>query len=413
MTMTKDVPVIPLKLQGPRPLALHLSIQTLSWISSLSALPNLKNGSLNWSPHQKSAANDLTDALQHISPDDFRSAVENQSRLRLAEFARGVRAYRRYKRAPRPNEPCVIWSEGTTRLLDYGINGKGRPIMFVPSLVNRGYILDLGKRRSLLRDLARRGFRPLLVDWGAPGKLEAGFLPDDYIGGRLVGALQAAHDLNNKPVALAGYCMGGLLTLALAAIRPEQVSAQVLMATPWNFHAMSPDKTRMLAAMIPAIENMLQITSTLPVDVLQSMFTILNPQLTAIKFRAFAGLDKRSAKARGFVALEDWLNDGIPLAGPTAKECLDGWYVKNNPGQGVWQVCGKNIRPEEINIPSLVIVPTLDHIVPRTSSLPLAEKLPDPNCLKIKAGHIGMVAGSRAKASLYDPLAEWLESTIP
>ena len=76
-------------------------------------------------------------------------------------------------------------------------------------------------------------------------------------------------------------------------------------------------------------------------------------------------------------------------------------------------MCGKNIRPEEINIPSLVIVPTLDHIVPRTSSLPLAEKLPDPNCLKIKAGHIGMVAGSRAKASLYDPLAEWLESTIP
>jgi len=393
-------------------LALHLSIQTLSWISSLSALQGLKSGSLSWSPHLKSAANDLNQALQHINPDDFRRAVENQSRLRLAEFSRGVRAYRNYKRARRPDEPPVIWSQGTTRLLDYGINGKGRPVMFVPSLVNRGYILDLGKRRSLLRDLARRGLRPLLVDWGAPGKLETGFSLDDYIGARLAGALQAAHDLENKPVALAGYCMGGLLTLALSAIRRDQISALVLMATPWDFHAVGMAKSRMLAAMIPAIENMLQVTSTLPVDVLQAMFTSLDPQLTASKFRTFAGLDKRSAKARDFVALEDWLNDGVPLAGPTAKECLEGWYVKNNPGQGVWQVCGKNIIPEEINIPALVIVPTLDHIVAPESSLPLAEKLPDSNCLKIKAGHIGMVAGSQAKTSLYTPMAKWLENTI-
>jgi poly(3-hydroxyalkanoate) synthetase len=336
--------------------------------------------------------------------------VEQQTRLRLADFARGVVDYRTFERGqPSPDRP-VLWAQGTTRLLDYGVGGEGLPVLFVPSLVNRGYILDLAERHSLLADLSQRGLRPLLIDWGAPGTLEAGFSLDDYIGGRLAQALQAAHDLNDRPVAVAGYCMGGLLALALARIRPELISALVLMATPWDFHAMERGKTRMLEAMIPAIEKMLEITATLPVDVLQAMFASLDPQQSATKFRAFAQLDKRRARARLFVALEDWLNDGVPLAGPAAMECLHGWYVKNYPGRGVWEVSGLRVSPEKIKTPALVIVPMNDKIVPPATALPLADKLANCQCLKIKAGHIGMVAGSQARGSLYAPLAKWLKN---
>ncbi|NQU58736.1 MAG: alpha/beta fold hydrolase [Rhodospirillales bacterium] len=384
----------------------------MTWASSLAALKSLNDGSLNWSPPLEAAASALKKDLQGINPDDFRRAVEAQTRLRLADFASGVRDYRNFKRTPRPSDPPVIWSEGTTRLLDFGTSSDGQPILFVPSLVNRGYILDLGERHSLMADLSRRGFRPLLIDWGAPGDLEAGYSLEDYIGGRLVQALQAAYDLSGHPVALAGYCMGGLLALGLAAIRPEQVSALVLMATPWDFHAMDHAKTRMLKAMIPAIESMLEETRTLPVDVLQAMFASLDPQLCANKFRSFNFLNKRSARARLFVALEDWLNDGVPLAGPSAMDCLHGWYVKNEPGRGAWKISGQVVEPAKIKIPSLVIVPLNDRIVPPQTALPLAEKLPDCRLLKIKAGHIGMVAGSRARGSLYAPLSKWLNNIL-
>jgi polyhydroxyalkanoate synthase subunit PhaC len=398
--------------QGPRPLALHLSIQTMTWISSLAALKNLNDGLLNLSPSLAAQASALRDDLQSVNPDDFHIAVEEQTRLRLAQFADGISDYRGFKRTASLSEPPVIWSEGSTRLLDYNPSSKGQAILFVPSLVNRGYILDLAERHSLLRDLSNRGFRPLLVDWGAPGTLEAGFSLEDYIGGRLARALQAAHDLDDRPVALAGYCMGGLLALGLAAIRPRQISALVLMATPWDFHAMDAGKTRMLKAMMPAIENMLASTQTLPVDVLQAMFASLDPQQNAIKFRAFAALGKNTARARLFVALEDWLNDGVPLAGPTAMECLNGWYVKNDPGRGAWKISEKRIKPEHLKIPSLVIVPLDDRIVPPQTALPLADKLPHSQCLKIKTGHIGMIAGSRARGSLYAPLAKWLDKTL-
>lgn len=410
--MTKQVAQPLQKVRGPRPLALHIGTQTMSWIGSLAALTSLNSGSLSSRPGTKTRTKDLVDNLKGIDPEVFRQAVEEQSRLRLAEFAEGVLSYRHFERPPRIKEPPVIWSEGTTRLLDYGTSQKAPVVLFVPSLINRAYILDLAKNRSLMRHLARQGLRPLLVDWGSPGELEAGFTLENYIAERLTQALQVANDLNGGPVGLVGYCMGGTLTLGLAAIRPEKVKALGLMATPWDFHGMDPGKTRVLKAMLPAIESLLDYAQVLPVDVLQSMFASLHPTLNASKFRAFAALDKKSARARAFVALEDWLNDGVSLSGPTARECLGDWYVENTPGRGKWKIDGQTIEPERIDIPSLVIVPMTDHIVPPASALPLAEKLPDSKCLKLPAGHIGMVAGSRGKELLYSPLGDWLSNIL-
>ena len=73
------------------------------------------------------------------------------------------------------SDPPELWREGTTRVLDYGDPARGGvPLLVVPSLINRAYILDLSARSSLLRWLADQGFRPFLVDWGRPGIDERG-----------------------------------------------------------------------------------------------------------------------------------------------------------------------------------------------------------------------------------------------
>ena len=112
-------------------------------------------------------------------------------------------------------------------------------VLFVPSLVNRAYVLDLTPERSLMRWLPGQGFRTLLLDWGWPGEAERHFTLTDYVAGRLERALMAAPG----PVVLAGYCMGGLLALAAALRRPDRVRALALLATPWDFHA-GPDGPR-------------------------------------------------------------------------------------------------------------------------------------------------------------------------
>lgn len=56
-------------------------------------------------------------------------------------FLRGLRAYWRHPYRRRLPDPSVVWRSGSARLLDYGHGSTGLPILALPSLVNRAYIL--------------------------------------------------------------------------------------------------------------------------------------------------------------------------------------------------------------------------------------------------------------------------------
>ena len=410
---------------GPRPLPLHMAVQSLTWLSSLAALSGLKNGSLPWRPGLRKAAANLRKSLEAADPGGFAfaAAVDAEARRRLKAFSEGVTRYRHHPRAPRPAEPPVFWRDGATRMLDYGAASgtgtksrppaDGRPcVLVVPSLINRGYILDLTEKRSLLRHLAADGLRPFLLDWGWPGADERGFGLSDYVCRRLEPAADQIFAATGRAPLVVGYCMGGLLAVALATRRPERVAALALLATPWDFHAAAPGEIQLMRAMTPGLTAMIGQLGELPVDVIQAMFTSLDPYLTAEKFRRFATFEAGSRKARQFVALEDWLNDGVPLAGPAARECLVHWYGENAPAEGTWRVGGQLVRAADVRAPALVVIPKTDHIVPPGSAAALAEAIPGAVSKTLSAGHIGMVAGGRARSMLYEPLSRWLNRTL-
>src|SRR5205085_2724773 len=134
----------------------------------------------------------------------------------------------------------------------------------------------------------------------------------------------------------------------------------------------------------------------LPVSVIQTLFLALDPFLAERKFLRFGALDQAGAAARAFVALEDWINDGVPLARKVAVECLQAWYGDNVPARGAWQVGGRPVRPDDLGAPTLVVLPRRDHIVPPRSAAPLAEAIPQAEVLNPPFGHIGMMASRQA-----------------
>lgn len=344
--------------------------------------------------------------LAAANPEALGRAVIAEGLRRLDRLLDGIVRYRRHPWRRDVVEAPAVWQEGATTLRDYG--GVGPPVLFVPSLINRAYILDLSERHSLLRWLARHGVNPWLVDWGYPGETERRFGLDDYIAGRLLRALDAALALTGRPVALAGYCMGGLLALAAAQRRRRQVTGLALLATPWDFHAGDGGRARALAALMPLLEPQLQLFGVLPVDTLQMLFAGLDPFGIQRKFEAFAAMAPDSAQARLFVALEDWLNDGIPLAAPVARECLAGWYGENRPAQGVWTVAGAPVEPARLDIPAIALMPGRDRIVPPESAAALAAALPLCRARTVPAGHIGMVVGSGMRKAVWEPLRAWI-----
>jgi polyhydroxyalkanoate synthase len=281
-------------------------------------------------------------------------------------------------------------------------------VLIVPSLVNRGYILDLNAERSFLRYLAGLGFRPFMMDWGRPGPEEAEFGLDDYICDLLGEALDIANEQAGGPVPVIGYCMGGVLSLGLTALKPDQVSDLILLATPWDFHADDPTQFEVAAAFSPMLPAVLQTWGELPVDALQALFASLDVFGTGRKFRSFHQLPQEGPKAKAFVALEDWLNDGVPLAKRVAVEVLSGWYVRNLTGSAKWRVDGKKVDPTEIHVPSLVVVPSKDRIVPPKTALALADQLSEVKVLRPDAGHIGMMVGASSRAKVWQPITDWL-----
>ena len=145
---------------------------------------------------------------------------------------------------------------------------------------------------------------------------------------------------------------------------------------------------------------------------IQSLFLALDPFLAERKFIHFGTLDPAGAAARAFVALEDWINDGVPLARKVAVECARSWYRDNAPARGLWQVDGRAVRPPELGVPALLVLPRRDRIVPPRSAEPLASAIPGAEILRPPFGHIGMMASSGAPETVWQPIVQWLRARL-
>ena len=301
---------------------------------------------------------------------------------------------RRYQEAPRepPRAPMPAIAERHGAMLrDYG--GDGPAVLFIPSLINPPNVLDMGER-SLLRWLTTHGRRVLLLDWGWPG-------PDRHamtVAGHIEEIALPLMASLGEPVDLVGYCLGG--TMALAAARLAPVRSVATLAAPWHFNGFPEDSREKLAALWTAAIPAVDALGVLPMEVLQTAFWSLDPARTVAKFADFAALGSEAAAT--FVRLEDWANDGPPVAGAAAREMFESLFRDDLPGRGAWRVGGETIDPASLAAPLLNIVSTTDRIVPHATAPGAGERL------DLALGHVGMVVGSRAREALWEPLAAWL-----
>lgn len=324
----------------------------------------------------------------------------------LLQFQAGVARYASQKVRPEREDYSEIARVGRMCLRDAG--GEGKPVVLVPSMVNRGYVLDLHPDVSLVAYLRGQGLRVLLVDWGAP-QADAVLTLEQVIADGLEPMLRVAIE-QFGPVALFGYCMGGLLALA-ATVRMNEgeekaVSRLAVAAMPWDF-AQTVSAPHMQMAK-PFLEPWLQANTLVPPEVMAHYFWSLDPWGPIRRTIAYAReVDER--RLAQMTALEDWLGDGLALDGPVAREMLLEWYGANTPLKGEWQIRGVPIVPVKIGAPLWVCITQKDVLVPAASSLPFVGQAKGAQVVMAETGHVGLVAGRRAKEMLYEPLTAWLK----
>jgi polyhydroxyalkanoate synthase subunit PhaC len=94
---------------------------------------------------------------------------------------------------------------------------RTEPVLFVPPMVNKYYLVDLAPERSLVEALVRAGQQVFALSWRNPTEGQRDWTLDTYAGGVLEAVEAITAITGSDRFHLAGNCSGGALVSALAA----------------------------------------------------------------------------------------------------------------------------------------------------------------------------------------------------
>ena len=297
----------------------------------------------------------------------------------------------------------VVWRENKWRLLRFSpaVRKYETPVILVPSLINRWYVLDLGPERSFIEWLVAQGHEVFCIDWGTPGD-EDRWLTWDDIGGRYLGrAVRFAARETGKAHVL-GYCLGGTLATAYVAAFPEGVASLTALAAPVDFaHAgIMSTWTRTPTFDVRAI---LDAFGNIPHQLMQASFRMLKPTLHAQKLVAVLDRAWDDEFLDGFLATETWGNDNVSFPGECYARYIEELYRENRLVAGTFTVLGRRASLPSITCPTLAVAFADDHIVPVPSAQPLIDLVAarDKQIVVDRGGHVGAVVSKKAAKRLW------------
>lgn len=306
----------------------------------------------------------------------------------------------------------VVHRENKWRLLRYrpapGQERRFRtPVLLVPSLINRHYVMDLLPGKSMAQDLVAAGHDVYCIDWGTPAD-EDRFVTFDDVCDRYLGRAirHVARTSPRNKAHVLGYCLGGTLAAIHASARPEHVASLLLLAAPVAFE---DDGTLSVWTRSPQfnVGSVVEGFGNVPWQIMQGAFHLLRPTLNLAKA---VGVIDRAANDEfldGFLALETWGNDNVSFPGECFREYIEHLYRGNALMKGTFSLSGVPARLESIRCPVHCIVFEHDNIVPWQSAAVLADRVSstDKTVTKLPGGHVGAVVSKAAQKNLWPKMS--------
>jgi len=287
-----------------------------------------------------------------------------------------------------------------------------RPVLLVPSIINRPYILDLREGQSLAGHLLEQGLDVFLVDWGAPRAADAHLDLEGYAVRLLRKAIRGVRAVSGADrVDLFGYCLGGTFALIAGAAGVAGIGTICTLTTPVDLS--DPGALGVLTdARLVDVEKLASAYPIVPGPALWATFQALDPVGIPRKFRRLRWRD--SERRARFKAQEAWLNDPVPMTARVLRDIVEGLYRQNRLATGALEVGGRPLDLARGKQPVLNLIAQSDSLVPPQCSRPLADLWGGPvTTREFKAGHIGVTVGSRAPQDLWTAASDWLRAHQP
>jgi polyhydroxyalkanoate synthase len=312
-----------------------------------------------------------------------------------------------------------VHQENKWRLLRYRTRPDGptepTPVLLVPSVINRHYVLDLLPGRSLAGWLADQGHDVFCIDWGTPDAedrfIDFDTLVDAYLGRALQRTCRAA---DAERAHLFGYCLGGTFAAVHAARRPERVASLTTLAGPVRF---ADESLLSVWARTESfdVDALIAGTGLVPWPLMQGAFHLLRPTLSLSKAVHLLDRAWNDEFLDGFLALETWGNDNVSLPGAFYRTLIEDLYRKDRLWSGSLSVAGRPVSLRAITCPTQVITFEHDHIAPAASCAALLEQASSETLRHVhkQGGHVGGAVSSSAARRLWPDIDRFFRDVAP
>ncbi len=283
------------------------------------------------------------------------------------------------------------------------------PVLIVYALVNRPYIVDLHKRRSLVRGLLNQGLDVYLIDWGYPSAADR-FVDLHHYTERINTCVDKT--LENSGTAkmnLLGICQGGTMSLCYTSLYPEKVNNLVTMVTPVDFH--SPDNLLTHWFGKIDVDGLVDTMGNVPGTLLNSIFLSLKPfRLGIEKYLDLVKIIDQKDKVENFMRMEKWIFDSPDQAGEMFRTFIRKFFRENQLVTGELEIDGRAVDLKKIKHPILNIMAKHDHLVPTAASkaLKYLAGTKDYQEIEYDTGHIGIYVSGKAGADIPIKVSKWL-----
>ena len=317
--------------------------------------------------------------------------------------------------------PASIIDEGPQRTVYRYLDSERRrravPVLLVPPLAAPATCMDLRPGCSLAEHLLAAGHATYLVDYGDIAFSDRELGLEHWVEEVIPRAARtASEDAGGQPVALVGWCLGGIMSLLAVAGDPDiPVGGVATIAGPFDFR-----RVRLIAP-------------------LRSVDDLVGGQLVSAAYRLLGGapapmvryayqaaaLDKQILKPWAIVshlddreflaqieAVDAFMARMHAYPGRTFGQLYHRFFRVNELAGGTLDLGHRQIDLADVHVPVLVVAGESDGIAPPGAVFHVGDLLPGAPDVRLEiapGGHLGVLTGRSARRTTWIYLDEFLD----
>jgi polyhydroxyalkanoate synthase len=308
----------------------------------------------------------------------------------------------------------AVWTHRKTTLYRYRSDNRRHPVpvLLVFALINRPDIFDLRPGNSFVEFLLQEGYDVFLIDWGYPEEEDADMGLEEYVCDELRwGVREVLRVSGEDELTLLGWCIGGALCLLYTGWdRDNPVRNMVLLTTPVDTRGSLYAKWVGRDSFdVDYVADGYKAVPGQAIDWANKLMKPVTNYWTTYR-KLWEGVYAGEARREAYQAMARWVADNPPFPARAYRDWITWMYKENRLVRGRMRLRGERVDLGRVDQNLLVVTAGADHIAPPQDTKPLLGLVSseDVTCFDRPGGHIGLMAGSKARKEIWPDIAQWL-----